>query len=345
MRILGIDDQTITNPAQISEKLREANKLQSLEQVRLIRSWLQPGFTGKFEWISLACFSDRDEATRLCQDGAFLDGSRHVARPYVAGEFFEQCKKCWRLGHWEGHCRSQPRCRRCGSTGHSEEHCTKKGGEKCVNCGGGHFASGKTCPKRKEENEAVNARRLDGTHGPTRFEEAPSSVTPAAATRSGLASTGAEVGSGPAENPALHSGEPEPWINTRVGQGETDMEWEQETAATTEQEMEASHAGSSRSIPWASEVGRPSALDVAASVPGQQGLGFEAPARKMAQSPRKWKRPDNSELDGPIALEALEPEDPEIQNTGPLLLPEAPHPLKGRQGSTITNHNSDLNGS
>ena len=234
--------QPIISPAQVSEKLREANKLRSLEQVCFIKATSR--LHAKAQSAALAYISDRDEANRLCQDGAFLDGSWHVARPYVADGSFRHCKNCWGFGHREDHCRSQARCRRCGSTvQHSEEHwlhCIKNEVMKCLNCGGGHCASTKNCPKRKEEIQAATARRRDG---PTRFDEAPSSVTPA--TRSGVASTGAEAGSGPAEDPALHSDEPGPRINTRVRQGETDMEWEQETAATTEQEMEASNAGSS----------------------------------------------------------------------------------------------------
>ena len=59
-----------------------------------------------------------------------------------------RCKNCLRLEHTSKHCTNKPRCLHCGLE-HSYENCPSKEtiAHRCANCGGGHSAVDKTCPK------------------------------------------------------------------------------------------------------------------------------------------------------------------------------------------------------
>ena len=133
--IPGIEDQTIRS-ADIGEKLREANKLRSLVDMWLItptsRQHVKPKST------VLAYISDRDEANRLCQDGAFLDGSRHVACPCTlrllssvksAGASATGKSTVTVRGIWQRYRSCHRTCKKCWGFGHREEHCVGNMGE------------------------------------------------------------------------------------------------------------------------------------------------------------------------------------------------------------------------
>ena len=59
-----------------------------------------------------------------------------------------RCKNCLRIEHTSKHCTNKPRCLHCGLE-HSYENCPSKEtiAHRCANCGGGHSAVDKTCPK------------------------------------------------------------------------------------------------------------------------------------------------------------------------------------------------------
>jgi hypothetical protein len=73
-----------------------------------------------------------------------------------------QCNQCYRFGHTAKTCRANGLvCKHCGKHGHSSDDCLSRSGPsdpKCINCGGGHEAQSKSCPKYKESLTALKLR-------------------------------------------------------------------------------------------------------------------------------------------------------------------------------------------
>lgn len=62
-----------------------------------------------------------------------------------------QCTNCLLFGHGTKNCHMASRCRKCGQT-HASDACElmETADPVCANCGAGHQATSKTCPKRAE---------------------------------------------------------------------------------------------------------------------------------------------------------------------------------------------------
>ena len=67
-----------------------------------------------------------------------------------------RCFKCNRYGHVAGHCRGKPRVSICGGE-HKYNECSAAA-PKCPNCGGGHSANDKICPRYKRETEILKLK-------------------------------------------------------------------------------------------------------------------------------------------------------------------------------------------
>lgn len=68
-----------------------------------------------------------------------------------------QCYNCCRFGHTKTQCRSKPRCFKCGEN-HTGESCNKEENVNaiCCSCEGSHFATNKSCPEYKRQQEIKN---------------------------------------------------------------------------------------------------------------------------------------------------------------------------------------------
>ena len=72
-----------------------------------------------------------------------------------------QCYTCYKFGHHERKCRKSPSetlCKHCGELAntHDPSNCSNK--IKCINCGGDHVATSRSCPVWKREKEIVTIK-------------------------------------------------------------------------------------------------------------------------------------------------------------------------------------------
>ena len=79
----------------------------------------------------------------------FFRVKQYVPRPL-------RCFKCNCYGHVAGHCRGKLRCSICGGQ-HKHSECSAAA-PKCPNCGGGHSANDKICPRCKRETEILKLK-------------------------------------------------------------------------------------------------------------------------------------------------------------------------------------------
>ncbi|GAB0090556.1 hypothetical protein DMENIID0001_052930 [Sergentomyia squamirostris] len=73
--------------------------------------------------------------------------ARLQTRDYIPDPI--RCFNCQQFGHFRTSCRNVGICVRCSEKEHRPDPC--KGGMKCINCKGPHFASWRVCPVYKEE--------------------------------------------------------------------------------------------------------------------------------------------------------------------------------------------------
>lgn len=81
-----------------------------------------------------------------------------------------QCMRCMNFGHGTRNCSLKPRCNICARP-HITSDCPhdEVAAYKCANCGGGHLASDKVCPKReayKQIRKEASTRNLPGRRAP-----------------------------------------------------------------------------------------------------------------------------------------------------------------------------------
>lgn len=84
---------------------------------------------------------------------------------YLYVERPTQCTLCRRLGHIAAACRFPSSCASCGKI-HEGNDCTSAVPH-CVNCGRGHTASSRHCPKWREEKYVAKYRRVNHVDYPT----------------------------------------------------------------------------------------------------------------------------------------------------------------------------------
>ena len=92
---------------------------------------------------------------------------RYKLRMYESGPM--RCKNCVGFDHTSKRCTHKPRCLHCGKVGHNYDACvTKNEAARCANCGGGHTAMDKQCPKfaqaRERLRQTAAAKRLTYSH-------------------------------------------------------------------------------------------------------------------------------------------------------------------------------------
>ena len=97
--------------------------------------------------------------TRTPPDAVIIAGTRLHVKPSIPVP--RQCRQCWKYGHPAKHCRSAAACRLCASLVHTEDSCPK-GAVRCVNCGGSHPASSRSCPLFVFEAKVLDIQRSDG---------------------------------------------------------------------------------------------------------------------------------------------------------------------------------------
>ncbi|XP_043481279.1 uncharacterized protein LOC122510579 [Leptopilina heterotoma] len=96
-------------------------------------------------------------------------------RPYIPDP--RMCLKCYRFRHIAKQCRSNPRCSKCGDRSpHDDSNkCPiDSSAPVCVNCGGSHYPSSKTCPEFVFQKEI----RLAATTHKMSFNEAKAFLKP-----------------------------------------------------------------------------------------------------------------------------------------------------------------------
>ena len=80
-------------------------------------------------------------------------------RSYIPGPM--RCKNRLQYNHMSKNCSHKPRCLHCGKQGHCQNQ--NEAEVRCANCGGGHTADDKTCPKciqvRNRLRETAAAKR------------------------------------------------------------------------------------------------------------------------------------------------------------------------------------------
>ncbi|XP_029674110.1 uncharacterized protein LOC115242161 [Formica exsecta] len=84
----------------------------------------------------------------------FMFYVRYPVSPYIAR--VSRCNQCFRFGHIQNNCKSQPRCAHCGDKGHtySKDKCQRAQNlPNCVNCQGEHRADSPHCPELSIQKE------------------------------------------------------------------------------------------------------------------------------------------------------------------------------------------------
>lgn len=76
---------------------------------------------------------------------------RYKVKRYFPSPY--RCKTCWRLGHTNTYCNSDPICKKCGEHQKTNNICVN---QKCINCGqSDHEADSPDCPIYKEAKKVI----------------------------------------------------------------------------------------------------------------------------------------------------------------------------------------------
>jgi len=99
-------------------------------------------------------------AVKLCFDRQSLPSSVNIDfRSFPVSRYVPpplRCFHCQKLNHHSSACRNQLRCARCGDHHETADCKIERSSYKCINCGEGHSAGYKGCPKYKQQAQ-INA--------------------------------------------------------------------------------------------------------------------------------------------------------------------------------------------
>jgi hypothetical protein len=107
-------------------------------------------------------FSNPAEAKKLLADGLKIGYCRVKCEEPRTKASPVQCYRCLKFGHRQAECEAEKRtCVGCGGPVHTPkgERCDRQ--RKCANCGGGHLACYKGCPKFKEATVAATVKTVN----------------------------------------------------------------------------------------------------------------------------------------------------------------------------------------
>lgn len=87
-----------------------------------------------------------------------IDDREYKVHPYIPTP--KRCDKCQLFGHHRSQCFREATCSRCSGK-HEYTNCPNKNMPKCANCGQGHSAAYRMCPKYMELQLALEIRAYD----------------------------------------------------------------------------------------------------------------------------------------------------------------------------------------
>ncbi|KAL8996133.1 MAG: hypothetical protein Q9169_004280 [Polycauliona sp. 2 TL-2023] len=106
--------------------------------------------------IAIVNLATPELANEFIKRGIKWGEERYRGRKYIQEWSLFQCEQCWSFGHTSVSCTQGVKCRQCALS-HPENRC-KSAELQCVNCGGYHTSTDKSCPQR--ENEARCRREI-----------------------------------------------------------------------------------------------------------------------------------------------------------------------------------------
>ncbi|KYN01806.1 hypothetical protein ALC62_07394, partial [Cyphomyrmex costatus] len=104
-------------------------------------------------------------AGQILPKEVFLFKVKHEVRPYIPAPRI--CHRCYRVGHVNNSCKSNPRCKFCGDDSRGRDNdagcqCNMQTeAPKCINCQGNHWANDRACPIVVKHRSVINTAAVE----------------------------------------------------------------------------------------------------------------------------------------------------------------------------------------
>ncbi|KYN02858.1 hypothetical protein ALC62_06312 [Cyphomyrmex costatus] len=104
-------------------------------------------------------------AGQILPKEVFLFKVKHEVRPYIPAPRI--CHRCYRVGHVNNSCKSNPRCKFCGDDSRDRDNdagcqCNiQTEAPKCINCQGNHWANDRACPIVVKHRSVINTAAVE----------------------------------------------------------------------------------------------------------------------------------------------------------------------------------------
>ena len=139
------------------KEFEEANEELGIKvvQIKPLRRYPKPNRRNH----SIIIFTeDASIANRCIDNNVMINYQIFAAERYVPQTQIMQCLNCQDYGHFAAQCKKQVTCGRCAKN-HTTNECTEQE-LRCTHCHGSHQAWHHTCPRRQQESDQLDQRRL-----------------------------------------------------------------------------------------------------------------------------------------------------------------------------------------